>query len=309
MLTLVGCGSGNIVTTDSYANLSDESAPLTASTDLDETAPITASSDLNESESLSDSAVHDESATVNTTVITGTGDSASQNEELTQEEKDYIHFLTRTEAAKPYESDILPEFWSDYLRNDRVVGHIRLDGTDIDCPVLQKLEDYEYYLTHDIDNNDSKQGCIILDPDSEIGIGTKENGYLAGYEPSTNQLVHGHNMRAGTMFGTLANYASEEYGNAHKYIYFDSLYEHRVYELVTAFYSQIYPKESDNFKYYFFNDANTEEEFNYWYDNIMALSLYRTDIPVSYGDEMITLSTCSYHTDEGRFAVVGKRIE
>jgi len=236
-------------------------------------------------------------------------DSSASKEELSQEELDYIHCKEREKAAKPYEDQILPEFLSDYERNDRVIGHIYIEGTDIDCPVLSKLEDYEYYLTHDIDNNESKQGCIILDPDSEIGIGTKENGYLLGYEPSTNQLVHGHNMRAGTMFGTLEKYADEEYGLKHKYIYFDSLYEKRTYELVTVFYSEIYPEESDSFKYYLFNQAKSQSDWDYWYENIMNLGIYTTDIPVEYGDEMITLSTCAYYKENGRFAVIGKRIK
>lgn len=223
-------------------------------------------------------------------------------------ELDYVHYQNRLVAAAPYESQIMEEYQGDYARNDRVIGHIIVEGTDVDCPILQKLEDYEYYLTHDIDNQDSEQGCIIMDPDSEIGIGTYSDGYLEGYEPTTNLLIHGHNMRAGTMFGALDRYASASFGEQHPYIYVDSLYEHRTYELVMAFYSKIYPPESDDFKYYRFNQADTEEEFNTWYEGISNLALYRTDVPVAYGDEFITLSTCAYQTPNGRFAVVAKRV-
>lgn len=255
--------------------------------------------------------------TLNSTTSTDSNESDSNapdsNESttdlLSQEELDYIHYVERSAAALPYEDIILPEFRADYERNNRVVGHIRIEDTDVDCPILSKLEDYEYYLTHDIDNNESKQGCIILDPDSEMGIGTKSSGYLEGYEPTTNLLIHGHNMRAGTMFGNLEKYAKEDYGLLHKYIYVDTLYEKRTYELITAFYSKIYPEDSDEFKYYNFNQANTEEEWNYWYNSVMDIALYRTELPLSYGDEIITLSTCAYYTDNGRFAVVAKRIE
>ena len=269
-------------------------------------APSDITSDITVSQSQPAEDTSENKTNANTS-DNGMGKNTSK--ELTLEELDYIHYETRLAAAKPYENQIMDLYQADYNRNDRVVGHIRIDGTDIDCPVLQKLEDYEFYLTHDIDDNESKQGCIILDPDSEIGIGTKLDGYLDEYEPSTNQLVHGHNMRAGTMFGTLPAYADEAYGLSHKYIYFDSLYEQRTYELVLAFYSKIYPVDSDDFKYYNFNQADTEEEFNEWYSNICNLALYHTGLDVEYGDEMITLSTCSYHTKDGRFAVVGKRID
>lgn len=229
--------------------------------------------------------------------------------EMTLEEKDFFHYQTRLAAAKPYENEILPEYKQYYEINDRVIGYIVIEGTDVDCPVIQKLEDYDYYLTHDIYDKDSAQGCIILDPDSEIGIGTKEKGYLSDYEPSTNMLVHGHNMKSGTMFGALQLFAKQDYADAHPYIVFDSLYEHRKYEIVLAFYSQVFPEESKEFKYYNFNNAKDEKEFKEWYDNICELELYHRSVDVQYGDEMITLSTCSYQTENGRFAVVGKRIE
>ncbi len=37
--------------------------------------------------------------------------------------------------------------------------------------------------------------------------------------------------------------------------------------------------------------------------------MYDTGVDASYGDEFITLSTCAYHVEDGRFVVVGKRIK
>ncbi|MCR5591406.1 MAG: class B sortase [Lachnospiraceae bacterium] len=74
--------------------------------------------------------------------------------------------------------------------------------------------------------------------------------------------------------------------------------------------SQIYfKKQTDVFKYYKFFNAENEEEFNDFYNNIKALSMYDTGVDASYGDEFITLSTCAYHVEDGRFVVVGKRIK
>ena len=35
-------------------------------------------------------------------------------------------------------------------------------------------------------------------------------------------------------------------------------------------------------------------------------SVYDTGKTAKYGDRLITLSTCSYHTEDGRFAVVAR---
>ena len=40
-----------------------------------------------------------------------------------------------------------------------------------------------------------------------------------------------------------------------------------------------------------------------------AMSLYDTGITASYGDRLLTLSTCDYYVDNGRFVVVARRVE
>ena len=229
--------------------------------------------------------------------------------QLTLDELDDIRAELRLEAAKPYEGDILDCYRQIYDYNDRTIGYIHIDDTVIDGPVLQTLEDYEFYLHRDIDGNESEPGCIILDADSEIGIGTKLSGYLDEYEPSLIQLVHGHNMRNGTMFGSLLKYTDSDYGLAHNIICYDSIYEKREYELVEVLYSQIYPEESDAFKYYDIEGIDSKDELKDWLDNVNEIALYQTGVEANEDDEIIVLSTCSYHIDDGRFAIVGKRIK
>ena len=56
-------------------------------------------------------------------------------------------------------------------------------------------------------------------------------------------------------------------------------------------------------------EADTEAEFDDFYDNIMDMALYDTGVKASFGDEFITLSVCAYHVENGRLVVVGKRIK
>ncbi|MGN0427395.1 MAG: class B sortase [Agathobacter sp.] len=219
----------------------------------------------------------------------------------------YKDIPTGEESSKAPE--ILPKYQTLYEMNPDLAGWLVIDDTIIDYPVMQTMEDECYYLRLDFYGEPNQNGCLILDTDSTAGTGTKVCGYENGTTPSTNLIIHGHNMKSGEMFGKLMLYADEEYAVEHNIIRFDSLYEEREYELIAVFYSQVYYESDNVFKYYKFFQADTQEEFDDWYENIKAMSLYDTGVTAQFGDEFITLSCCSYHVEDGRFVVVGKRVK
>ncbi|MGN1216588.1 MAG: class B sortase [Phocaeicola sp.] len=214
-----------------------------------------------------------------------------------------------TEKERYKAPNILPKYKELYEINSNLIGWLSIDDTVIDYPVMQTPEDECYYLRLDFYGEPNQNGCLILDTDSTSGTGTKACDYKNGTTPSTNLIIHGHTMKSGEMFGNLKLYADEEYGMEHNIIRFDSLYEEREYELIAVFYSQVFYESDDVFKYYKFFQADTQEEFNEWYENIKAMSLYDTGVTAKFGDEFLTLSCCSYHVEDGRFVVVGKRIK
>ncbi len=65
-------------------------------------------------------------------------------------------------------------------------------------------------------------------------------------------------------------------------------------------------KDEDNgrFRYYYYNDLSDRDDFEYFVDNVRQRALYDTGEDVSWGDELLTLSTCSYHVRNGRLVVV-----
>ena len=218
----------------------------------------------------------------------------------------YKDMPTGEESSKVPE--ILPKYKELYALNPDLIGWLSVDGTVIDYPVMQTMEDEGYYLQLDFYEEPNQNGCLILDTDSAAGTGTKACDYANGTAPATNLIIHGHTMKSGEMFGNLQLYADAEYGAGHRIIRFDSLYEEREYELIAVFYSQVYYESDNVFKYYKFFQADTQEEFDDWYENIKELSLYDTGVTAQLGDEFITLSSCAYHVEDGRFVVVGKRI-
>ena len=184
-----------------------------------------------------------------------------------------------------------------FLANEDMAGWLQIPDTNIDYPIMWTPENEEFYLRKGFDGEYDKAGCLILDTDSKV-------------EPATtNLIIHGHNMKAGTMFGKLEKYEDAEYGASHSTIHLYTPEMLRTYEVVAVFRSQVYKKSDTVFKFYKFFEADSEEEFLDFYDNIKELSLYDTGVTAEYGDHFITLSTCSYHVDNGRFVVVAKEVE
>ncbi len=189
---------------------------------------------------------------------------------------------------------MLDKYAALYEENNDLAGWLTIEGTVIDYPVMQ-CQDDEYYLHHDYYGNDSKYGCLFVRDSADLQT------------PGTNFIIYGHNMRNGTMFGDLDLYQEESFCREHSIISFDTLYEERIYQVVAVFRSQVYDAEEDVFKYYHFYQADTQEEFDYFYENIKELSLYDTGITAEFGDTFLTLSTCAYHVPDGRFVVVARR--
>ena len=77
---------------------------------------------------------------------------------------------------------------------------------------------------------------------------------------------------------------------------------------MAAFYSKIYEDGEKGFRYYNYKDLSDEEVFAAFREGVEESAMYETDEVLEYGDQVLLLSTCSYHTEEGRFVVVAKKL-
>lgn len=196
---------------------------------------------------------------------------------------------------EPEEKEVLEEYKNLLLKNQKLIGWVKIDGTNIDFPVMQ-TDDNEYYLTHNMNQENDRNGTIFMDKDCDV------------LKPSTNFILYGHHMRSGNMFGKLDYYQNKSYYEEHPYINFDTIYEKGVYQIMYVFRSRVYSETEIVFKYYQFIDANGEQEFDSYMQEMADLSLYDTGVTAEYGDQLLTLSTCDYQETNGRFVVVAKRI-
>lgn len=176
--------------------------------------------------------------------------------------------------------------------NSDIVGWIQIEGTNINYPVLQG-EDNEYYLDHNYKKQKTEKGSIFLDKSYNWDI------------ESNNLIIYGHNLVNGQMFKDLLKYAKEDFFEKHKTIRFTTEKIDKEYEIISAFKSKVYNQAEKNvFKYYDFINSKSEKEYNDFVKQAKDASLYDTKNTAEYGDELITLITCAYHVDDGRFVVI-----
>lgn len=178
--------------------------------------------------------------------------------------------------------------------NDDIVGWLEIEDTNINYPVLQG-NDNEFYLNHNYKKEKSEKGSIFLDAKYNWDI------------PSNNLLIYGHNIINGLMFQDLLKYESQDFYKKHPNIRFTTEKEDKEYEIISVFKSRVYYKSEKNvFRYYDFINAKKEEDYMEFVKNAKKASIYDTEVTAKYGDELITLVTCSYHTEDGRFVVIGR---
>lgn len=190
---------------------------------------------------------------------------------------------------------ILREYAPVFQLNTDMVGWIKLPGTKLNYPVVQTPDSPNYYLKRDFYKKSSRHGTVYANELANLAT------------PSDNVTLYGHNMNDGSMFAPLHGYNKKAFFEENPYIIFDTIYEHHTYQIFAVFYTT--DIVGDGFAYHTFVDGNAIS-FVEFVDECKALSLYDTGVEVSYGDKLLTLSTCdkNYADDHGRFVVVAKRI-
>ena len=201
------------------------------------------------------------------------------------------------EAEKTDDTTHFSEYEELYRQNPDMVGWIKIEDTKINYPVMQSIDEPNFYLKHGFDRSYTDYGCPYVQENCDV---------LA---PSDNVVIYAHHMNDGSMFAALDDYKSKSFWEEHKTITFDTLTQHNEYEIVAVFKTVVYTSSPESFKYYHFTDAETEEEFNDYIAKCKELSLYDTGVSAEYGDKMITLSTCEYSQTNGRIVVVAKLIK
>ena len=188
------------------------------------------------------------------------------------------------------ETEPVSEYQVLFDYNPDFVGWIQIEDTVINYPVVQTPDRPEYYLHRDFDGEYNDRGCLFADA-------------LCDVDDSDNLIIYGHHMNDGSMFAGLLNYEQRSFWESHWKIRFDTLTEHRTYEIFAVF--RTTASVGQGFPYHQFIHAENADDFDAYVADCKALSLYDTGIIPEYGDQLICLSTCEYTRENGRFVVMG----
>ena len=179
--------------------------------------------------------------------------------------------------------------------NEEIIGWIEIAETNINLPVCQ-TNNNDFYLTHNYKKEKAKAGALFLDKDFDLN------------KPSNNYLIYGHRNTQGIMFEDLIKYKDEQFFKSHPTIKFTTTKEDTEYQIIAVFFSRVYYKDEQNvFRYYQFVNAGSETEYNEYISNCKKASIYDTGATAEYGEQLLTLSTCEYSQEDGRFAIVAKK--
>ncbi|MDR2163985.1 MAG: class B sortase [Clostridiales Family XIII bacterium] len=184
-----------------------------------------------------------------------------------------------------------------YKRNSDFIGWLRIFGTDVDYPVMQTVNERDYYLHRDFDGEQSDAGTLFASDISDID------------KPSDVIIIFGHMMKSGAMFGGLKKYTDEAYMKVHRDVRFDTLNEERLYTIFLAFIESVNTDKPSEFRYYDASDFADEADFDKFMKQAKSKELYDTGETAAYGDEILALSTCEYTRADGRLVLLAKRVE
>ena len=175
-------------------------------------------------------------------------------------------------------------------KNPDTVGWLYVGSCGISYPIVQG-EDNDYYMNHTFEGTVNSSGAIIMD--------YRDDKYLK----DCNTFIYGHNMKNGSMFGSLKKLLKDETlydSDPYIYVYLPGyIYRYKIFS---------YYKDKPDSKMYW--TADTLQEYRQYIRDALSLSVRDLGVETSEENNMVTLVTCSGSgAGKMRFFVHGEFID
>lgn len=188
--------------------------------------------------------------------------------------------------------EIPVDFQSLDQTNPDIYAWIDIPDTGISYAVLRREGDNDYYMNHAENGSYYSGGCVFSDDINKADM----------TDPVT--ILYGHNLRNGTMFAQLNDFANSGVFADHRYIYLYLSDRALVYEIFSAAphsNEQILPNHD-------FTDRAAYEAFFADVAGVTASANRREDSFPPFGDRVLILSTCFRGNNQQRFLVMGRLV-
>lgn len=203
-----------------------------------------------------------------------------------------------TETADSGEQAAVPTAaFPDFLRQENadLAAWLTVPGTEVDYPVMHTPDDMESYMHRDFRGNYSACGTPFFDT------------RCVPLTSADSLLVYGHNMRDGTMFSSLGRYTDATFGQAHDTFTLLLPEGTRTYRLFAVV--QLSTDSDADWALYGCAGELSQEAFEQYVQAFRERALYTTGVQPEYGQQLLILSTCAYHTHNGRLLVIGCEVQ
>lgn len=171
------------------------------------------------------------------------------------------------------------------------IAWICIPNTKIDAPIF-KGKDNETYFSKNREGEDIKYGELFMD--YRCNINNMDN--------MSHFIVYGHNTEDEKYFSELLNYKDISYFNNHKMIEMSTINGNYKWEIFSVY------KTTPDF-FYIDVQFKDNDEYYEFLKSLKEKSIYNTNVDISKDDTILTLSTCDYTIDDGRFVVQAKLVK
>ena len=216
---------------------------------------------------------------------TTTTDAAAENISYTTENEETLTVTASDTIPDEVRQSLVESAKSMNSAYPDAIGWLYIPNTNISYPVTQG-RDNEYYLSHAYDGSSLKAGTIFLDCRCENRFMNPVN------------ILYGHSMKNGTMFAGVLNFTESSYFDSHRYGWLAT--PETVYRI--DFFSCA--KTDCNDELY---DGNTP--ILEWIPHICEKSVVLKETDYADNDRFISLSTCSYESQNARTVLTGRLVE
>ena len=173
--------------------------------------------------------------------------------------------------------------------NADVCAWLTVDDTGIDYPVVRGKDDMEY-INKDVYGDFALSGAIFLQSANQPDFSDPYN------------LIYGHHMSNGAMFGDVVEFADEEYFATHQT---GTLYLPEKTCTIT-FFACVETDAMDSQIYGYIGEPDATGQMQQLLQYVQEHAVQYRDIGVTPQDSVIALSTCAESATNGRVVLFGK---
>ena len=195
--------------------------------------------------------------------------------------------ISHSDTVKVVETPV--DFEKYKALNDEIYAWISIPNANVNYPILQSEAERSYYLTHNVDKKKSAYGAIYT------------QNYNSKDFSDYNTIIYGHNMRNGTMFGSLKRFRDKTFFDANQYI---EIYMPGVILKYRIFAAYTFDERHLLMSFNFADEYDRQLYLETIYGFKSLSNHFRDDMTVTTDDKIITLSTCT-NKDDQRFLVQG----